>query len=658
MKKWWLILCVALTAGCEKMEDPASTTSVVGKIYYASVESSNPATRTYLDEQKTMRWTQGDCISVFAGDLINRAYTFTGQTGDIEGSFVSASTDPVGAGVSYAVYPYADKHTIESTGELRITIPQTQTYAPDTFGQQANYMVAVTEHADDDFFSFKNLGGYIKFSLYGDNVTVKQIAFQGNEGEPLAGVMQVKPIYGAEPTWNWDQQTTQQTVLLDCGEGVRIGSTEEEATPFWLVVPPTAFTKGFTLVVTDTEGNRFVRTSSKRQEVLRNVCKNMPALQVEIVNSQSIPTNQIWYTASSKATPMASAFGATITNHSYDAATGQGIITFSNPLRALDSWAFEYNPMLKSVILPRNISSIGEAAFRDCFYLTTIDLPESLVSLKPSAFSGCMNLLDVNLHNASTIASSAFSRCASLNSFHGKLASDDGRCVISNNTLVAYAPANQTSFDVPQGIQTIGSGVFEECVKLQRVTLPNTVKVIDEYAFYGCENLTEIELPDQLTTIGVGAFWNCQKLNRMLIPNSVLTIGEQAFNNCQSMTEVVLPSGLTLIGASTFERCMNLAAITLPESITEIGTYAFYGCQSLTTVSIPKAVATIGTRAFSNCTKLESVYSPRVRPATGGGAMFDDNAPNRKIYVLSGSVRVYQAAEFWDMYASDIVAMP
>ena len=91
-----------------------------------------------------------------------------------------------------------------------------------------------------------------------------------------------------------------------------------------------------------------------------------------------------------------------------------------------------------------------------------------------------------------------------------------------------------------------------------------------------------------------------------------------------------------------------------------IGNYAFEDCSSLTSVTIPDSVTAIGWNAFDGCSSLTSVYCKAVIPPTvnifdGYWAAFDNNAPDRKIYVPIESVEAYKSASGWSEYKSSIV---
>ena len=56
---------------------------------------------------------------------------------------------------------------------------------------------------------------------------------------------------------------------------------------------------------------------------------------------------------------------------------------------------------------------------------------------------------------------------------------------------------------------------------ITEVTIPSSIKQIEDYAFANCKELTDIELPDGLETLGEGAFANCEKLSKVVLPESV-----------------------------------------------------------------------------------------------------------------------------------------
>ena len=152
------------------------------------------------------------------------------------------------------------------------------------------------------------------------------------------------------------------------------------------------------------------------------------------------------------------------------------------------------------------------------------------------------------------------------------------------------------------------------------VSIPNTVKEIDEYAFDGCKNIKNIQLPNSVTSIGNSAFHNCRSLTSITIPNSVTSIGDGAFYNCTSLTSITIPNSVTSIGSVTFESCISLTSIAIPNSVISIGEYAFHNCGSLTYITIPNSVVSIGNEAFDHCWSLTSITIPNSVTSIGNSA--------------------------------------
>ena len=62
------------------------------------------------------------------------------------------------------------------------------------------------------------------------------------------------------------------------------------------------------------------------------------------------------------------------------------------------------------------------------------------------------------------------------------------------------------------------------------------------------------------------------------MPESLKIIGDYAFCNCYKLREIVLPEGVTVIGDRAFSGCFSLEKFTPPKSVIEIGREAFEGC--------------------------------------------------------------------------------
>lgn len=283
MKKGFFLqsLVCLLAVSCSVQElDTKDVASYGDDVFYASLESSD--TRVYVDEDIKILWDKNDQISIFNLTTQNQQFQFNGKTGDNAGTF-SQVTEPVGPEESFpficAVYPYQNSTIINKEGVLTVTLPEEQVYREGSFGPGANTMVSST---DDHLLKFKNLGGYLVLKLYGRGVSVSSVSIEGKNNEPLSGKATLKPELGVTPTINMEP-TAGKKITLKCETPVELGATKDEPTLFWMVVPPTSFTQGFKLTVTDSHGRVFVKETSASLSVNRNEVLRISAIKVRPV---------------------------------------------------------------------------------------------------------------------------------------------------------------------------------------------------------------------------------------------------------------------------------------------------------------------------------------------------------------------------------------
>ncbi len=140
------------------------------------------------------------------------------------------------------------------------------------------------------------------------------------------------------------------------------------------------------------------------------------------------------------------------------------------------SRAFAYSTELKSVALPEGITEIGNNAFVHCYSLSEITFPSSIVHIGVGAFDDTV-----------------------------WLRSRTEEFVSVNGILVAYN-GQSGCVSVPDGITSIGSGVFMSNEKIFAVSLPNSLKTISESAFLGASSLSAVTIPDAVEWIDEYAF--------------------------------------------------------------------------------------------------------------------------------------------------------
>ena len=259
------------------------------------------------------------------------------------------------------------------------------------------------------------------------------------------------------------------------------------------------------------------------------------------------------------------------------------------------------------VEIPSSVRMIGKAAFLGCSGLTRLVIPNNVTNIALEAFGNYRGLTDVVFpDDIQFVGAYAFGYLG------GRLA---------NVTLPAYLVERSdpwspyvrevfygTSVEnvtMAEGITTIGSYAFAQAFTDEtcptHVTLPNSVTVICENAFYHNPGLRSVTIPTGVEQIDQYAFSSCDGLTEITIPNSVTNIGADAFN-CRGLVNVTVPACVLKAGLRTvFPACSSITNVVLSEGVREI-THSAWGYSgdfpNLEHVFIPASVTNVDAEAF------------------------------------------------------------
>lgn len=180
---------------------------------------------------------------------------------------------------------------------------------------------------------------------------------------------------------------------------------------------------------------------------------------------------------------------------------------------------------------------------------------------------------------------------------------------ISNGLLTRW-DGSAEAVCIPEGVTTVGKGVFCRDTSLRSVLFASSVRTIGDFAFEGCRALECVALQSGIRRLGNGCFKDCVSLSRVELPETVASIHANAFENCAGLSEIRLPDGLRRnIEHRTFAQCVSLRHIVIPEGIQQIKQGAFCGCQALEEVVFGNPEVIIERTAFDGCDRL----SPQTR---------------------------------------------
>lgn len=192
---------------------------------------------------------------------------------------------------------------------------------------------------------------------------------------------------------------------------------------------------------------------------------------------------------------------------SYDPYHGQN----KNDFQIKDGVLIKYIGNQSKVIIPDNVTSIGERAFSRNRTLKEITIPNSVTDIGAGAFEYCW----------------------------------------------------LTNIAIPNSVKSIGEGAFESCGKLSNIVIPENVPAIGKYVFRG-SGLTNIFISNSVKSIGEGAFAFCKQLTNIDISNSVTIIGGLAFFGCSRLTNISIPNSVANIRYGAFRQCQNLKEVVVP----------------------------------------------------------------------------------------------
>lgn len=253
--------------------------------------------------------------------------------------------------------------------------------------------------------------------------------------------------------------------------------------------------------------------------------------------------------------------------------------------------AFESSSKLISISIPDSVKYIGNTAFFACTQLKDIKIPSGVTSINNGTFHGCaFDSIDIP-KNVVSIGTTAFYRCKNLtdinvSSENQYYCSIDGVLFDKEKTKLIKYPDNKNSISY---------------------TIPNSVAIIEDYAFSHNSYIADIIMPDSINIINNAAFESCVNLNNIIVPNGLISIDGNAFdytgyyNDESNWIDDILYIDNYLISTRSYSENLAINAGTR-----HIARNAFYG-KSINSITIPTSVTCIEDNNFYY-TALTDVY--------------------------------------------------
>ena len=319
------------------------------------------------------------------------------------------------------------------------------------------------------------------------------------------------------------------------------------------------------------------------------------------------------------------------------------------------SEAVSYNGNGKRVVVPNGVTSITSCMFWDNQEIEEVILPESLVRIGGDLFYNCKNLRRVVVpKNVREMGDNPFAGCPNLEldcmspnfRWDGHLLYQGARLI---HCQIKDAPKEIV---VDEGTKTVGKHVFYLCDSIESITLPTSLKRMQNFPFSGCSvkrltilsgaykniegivytgDMKEVvgclnstvssvlEIPKGVEKIDRNSFYKCAGIGKVILPSTLHTIGYNPFNGCTSIEFESHSDHFKVVDGRLYNADISkliccpksraLGEVRLPDSVNELERSAFSGCSELTGI-ILKNVGKIGKSCFSGCSDLKKVYIP------------------------------------------------
>ena len=148
----------------------------------------------------------------------------------------------------------------------------------------------------------------------------------------------------------------------------------------------------------------------------------------------------------------------------------------------------------RTIVISEGVTSIGDWAFTDFSYLTSVELPTTVTSIGELAFQCCTEI---------------------------------------------------TSISLPDSITEIEPGAFCCCSALTSITLPDSLANIEPYVFQLCSALKSITIPSSVTSIYLSAFYDCSSLSHIHFLGNRPVLDADEIPDCMSNLTLCYLSGTT-----------------------------------------------------------------------------------------------------------------
>lgn len=258
----------------------------------------------------------------------------------------------------------------------------------------------------------------------------------------------------------------------------------------------------------------------------------------------------------------------------------------------IDAYAFEGTAVRNLDI--RDISKLDDGVYQNCENLQSVTINGDR-AIPNELFSGCEHLKNVTIGEGITaVGGAAFFKTAV------------EKIILPSTVIVVRIDAFRECKQLKEavfndGLKTIAESALKRTENLSEISIPDSVKHIGSGCF-ACSGIKSVKLPENnaFTAILWETFFGCQNLETVKLPDSVNVIDNYAFSECTSLKSINLGK-IQILGNNAFAKTA-LEKITL--TARKIGSWVFAQCENLKEADLSGiAAAKLNSHLFFECKK-------------------------------------------------------
>lgn len=321
---------------------------------------------------------------------------------------------------------------------------------------------------------------------------------------------------------------------------------------------------------------------------------------------------------------------------------------------------------LLKVSIGNMVRKLDESLFENC-RISSISIPKNIVKIGPNVFKGCTKLRHVFFEDSETAISIYY------NYDHNPLLVESGTSPFPVKGVcspfqklpltsvyigrdISYVTYSYFLLPGKWGYLTLAPpsdaiGLFNHTT-LEKVDFGPMVTNICEYMFKDCKNPNILSIPNSVRSIDEHAFYK-SAISGDLKSKNLISIGDEAFYGCERLKSIDFES-LQKLGEAVFLKCSSLRKVDL-RRIKTLPSETFKDCTSLNWVSFGEDLTLLRSSAFSHCSNLTQIGVKALTPPEIPGDQYpnidigfhDINKYEATLYIPVGTTAKYEDAYSW-----------